>query len=442
MRRSREREQVSEMKTKWVIGLVVLTLVGSLSAEITEQKITATDRAFSDDFGISVSISGDYAIAGADGDDNSNGTNSGAAYIFERGPDGTWTEAAKLLPNDGVRNYFSGHSVSISGDYAIMSAHEDDDNGLHSGAAYIFERGANDSWMQKPKLTPSDAGYSDIFGWSVSISGNCAIVGARGDGDNGANSGSAYIFERATGGTWSQRTKLLPLDGAIDDRFGSSVSISGDYAIVGARNDDDNVSNSGSAYIFHRSGDGTWLEQAKLTASDPGVSDQFGVSVSISGKYAIAGARDDDNGDNSGAAYVFERSADGTWPERAKLRAADGAYDDRLGLSVSISGNHAIVGAHADDDNGDSSGSAYLFERSAGGTWSQLDKLTADDGTAMDSFGWSVSIDGGLAIVGAYNADNGGSAYVYEGVPEPATLSLLTVAGLAVLRRRKRGMCR
>ena len=130
---------------------------------------------------------------------------------------------------------------------------------------------------------------------------------------------------------------------------------------MGAYGDDDGGTNSGSAYVFMRSGT-FWSQQVKLTASDATAGDYFGVSVSISGDYAIVGAyRDDGDGSDSGSAYVFMRS-DTTWSQQAKLTAFDAAAGDEFGFSVSISGDYAIVGAWCDDDGGTDSGSAYIFE--------------------------------------------------------------------------------
>ncbi|MCH7887296.1 MAG: FG-GAP repeat protein, partial [Candidatus Marinimicrobia bacterium] len=153
------------------------------------------------------------------------------------------------------------------------------------------------------KITASDGAENDHFGESASISGDYAVVGARFDDDNGLSSGSAYVFKRS-GTSWAQEAKLLPSDGAVEDRFGVSVSISGDYAVVGAKFDDDNGSKSGSAYVFKRAG-ASWTEEVKLLPSDGAAGDEFGKSVSISGDYAVVGAfGDDDNGSGSGSAYV------------------------------------------------------------------------------------------------------------------------------------------
>ena len=252
----------------------------------------------------------------------------------------------KIIAGDGAAGDFFGLSVSIDGDYAIVGAHLDDDNASASGSAYIFRRFGT-SWLEEAKLTASDGAVNDLFGRSVSLSGDRAIVGARGDDDNGSSSGSAYIFRRV-GTVWTQEAKLTASDGQAGDRFGFSVSVDGDRAIVGADGDDDNGSNSGSAYIFRRFGT-SWLEEAKLTASDGAAFDRFGFSVSLSGDRAIVGARvDDDNGSASGSAYIFRRFGT-SWLEEAKLTASDGAAFDQFGFSVSLSGDQAIVGAFRDD---------------------------------------------------------------------------------------------
>ena len=268
-----------------------------------------------------------------------------------------WLEQDKLLASDGAGWDQFGYCVSISGDYAIIGASHNDDNGDHSGSAYIFKRDGT-SWTEEAKLIASDGAEYDSFGRSVSIDGDYAIIVARYDDDNGDASGSAYIFKR-DGTTWNEQAKLLASDGAERDYFGSSVTIYRNYAIIGATDDDDNGDESGSAYIFKRDGT-SWTEEAKLIASDGTEGDAFGHSVSIDGDYAIIGAYGDD--DYSGSAYVFKR--DGTsWNEQDKLLASDGAERDYFGRSVSISGDYAIIGAYGDDDNGDHSGSAYLFRK-------------------------------------------------------------------------------
>jgi hypothetical protein len=368
-----------------------------------QAKLTAADAAASDYFGVSVALSGDTAVVG---------THAGAAYIFTRSGS-TWTQQAKLVAANGAGNNSLGSSVALSGDTAIVGASGDDDAGSNSGSAYIFTRSGS-TWTQQAKLSAADAAPEDGFGVSVALSGDTAVVGAYRDDDAGSNSGSASIFTRS-GSTWTQQAKLTDANGAADDWFGYSVAVSGDTAIVGAQHDDDAGSSSGSAYIFTRSGL-TWTQQAKLNAADGATFDNFGWSVALSGDTAIIGAfGDDDAGSNSGSAYIFTRSGS-TWTQQAKLTAADAAGGDNFGYSVALSGDTAIVGAYLDDDAGDGSGSAYIFTRS-GTTWTQEAKLTGADAAALDYFGGSVALCGDTAIVGAKAADNAGvssgSAYVF-----------------------------
>jgi len=321
---------------------------------------------------------------------------------------GQLNEDAKLLASDGAVNDFFGTSVSISGDTAVIGASGDDDNGNSSGSAYIY-RFDGASWVHEAKLLAADAAADDRFGASVSISGDTAVVGAFGN----ASFGSAYIFEKV-GGVWTQQAKLLASDGAADDWFGWSVSISGETAVIGALLDDDNANSSGSVYVFERVG-GVWAEQAKLLAADGAGGDWFGHSVSISGEMAVIGAAlDDDNGNSSGSAFIFEKVG-GVWTQQTKLLASDGAANDRFGDCVSISGETAVVGAFGNA----SSGSAFVFEK-VGGVWAEQAKLLADDGAADDRFGDCVSISGDTAVIGAWrDDDNGtdsGSAFIFEKV--------------------------
>jgi len=198
----------------------------------------------------------------------------------------------------------------------------------------------------------------------VAIADDNIVVGADfADTANGQDSGSAYVFT-LTGTTWSQQAKLTASDGAAADNFGASVAIAGDTIVVGAHGEDDNGTSSGSAYVFTHTGT-IWTEQAKLTGRDVAANDNFGWSVAIAGNTIVVGAnRDDDNGSDSGAANVFTRT--GTkWTDQEKLVASDGAAFDEFGRSVAIAGDTIVVGAWLldDDDNGQDSGGAYSYDR-------------------------------------------------------------------------------
>ncbi len=379
-----------------------------------EAKLVASDGALDDDFGYSVSVSGDTAVVGAPWDDLG-ANNQGSAYVFARS-EGVWSEQQKLVASDGALDDHFGYSVSVSGDTAVVGAYRDVHQGVYQGSAYVFVRSGG-VWSEQQKLVASDGASGDFFGTSVSVSGDTTVVGAPWD-DAGASTdhGSAYVFVRSEG-VWNEQQKLVASDGVFSDFFGISVSVSGDTAVVGAWRDDVGTNNQGSAYVFVGSG-GVWTEQQKLVASDGAGDDWFGVSVSVSGDTAVVGAYADDVGANidQGSAYVFVRSG-GVWSEQQKLVASDGAAGDLFGASVSVSGDTVVPGAPDDDDGATARGSAYVFVRS-GGVWSEQQKLVASDGVFLAKFGTSVSVSGDTAVVGArgdiVGSTRQGSAYVFS----------------------------
>ena len=339
-------------------------------------KLTADDGAAYDNFGASVVISDGTIVVGAYNDDDK-GSNSGSAYVFEKSDSSdatSWTQVVKLTAKDGAANDKFGFSVAISDGTIVVGAYGDDDKGSASGSAYVFEKSDSSdatSWTQAAKLTADDGAVDDYFGRSVAISDGTIVVGANADDDKGSYSGSAYVFEMSDSSdatSWTQAAKLTADDGAASDSFGNSVAISDGTIVVGAYNDDDKGSNSGSAYVFEKSdsSDATsWTQVVKLTAKDGAANDKFGFSVAISDGTIVVGAYgDDDKGSASGSAYVFEKSdsSDATsWTQAAKLTADDGAVDDYFGRSVAISDGTIVVGAYFDDDKAYNSGSAYIF---------------------------------------------------------------------------------
>ena len=283
------------------------------------------------------------------------------------------------------------------------------------------------------KLLASDAQAGDQFGGRVTVSGDTAVVGASQEGEAGDKAGAAYIFQRDEGGAgnWGEVKKLIASDAQANDRFGSSVAVSGDTVIVGASREDAGGLSAGAAYIFRRDEGGAdnWGEVKKLTASDAQHSDFFGVSVAITGDTVIVGAYfEDAGGSDAGAAYVFERNQGGAdnWGEVKKLTASDAKSGDLFGNNIAISGDTAFVGAAGDDVIAEedtkiiNAGAAYVFERSQGGAnnWGEVKKLTASDAQADDQFGNDIAISGDTAFVGAAREDTGGSnagaAYVFE----------------------------
>jgi hypothetical protein len=441
---------------KTISTLLLIVAVLSANAQDWNQviKACASDRAAGDQFGISVAISVDYAIVGANTEDEdaSGGetlANAGAAYIFKN-IEGTWTHVQKIVASDRSISASFGGSVAISGNYAIVGAHYEDEDANGSatlasaGAAYIFKN-IEGTWTQVNKIVASDRAATDYFGKAVAISGDYAIIGAHAedeDANGGAtlsSAGSAYIFKNIEG-NWTQVNKVVASDRAANDFFGYSVAISGDFAIVGAMQEKEDANgnftftDAGSAYIF-KNITGNWTQVQKIVASDRAAGDYFGISVAISSDYAIVGAEYEDHDENGGAtlssagsAYVFKSNA-GIWSQVQKIVASDRGINDTFGYSVAISNNYVIVGARTEDEDVSGgatlaeTGSAYIF-KNVTGVWTQVNKIVASDRGAGDWFGRSVAISGDYAIVGAMYEDedtngiatlaNAGSAYIFK----------------------------
>ncbi len=414
--------------------ITVLLLCTSMPAHtsgVKEIKVGGSGK--KEMFGQTVSISGGYAIAGVPKNDTY-GKDSGVALLF-RYTGTTWEQAAELRSPDDLSFGHFGYSAAVyddpfsdSGDYAIVGACGSDGKVPNSGAAYIFKQSSS-FWSHHAKLTADDGKRNDDFGFSVSISGDMAIVGAYRSDGAGTDAGAAYIFKNSNG-RWTQQAKLQASDARAEDHFGWSVSISGDYAIVGAHGRDDKGIESGAAYVFYNGGSG-WIQQSKLLPSDGAAGDFFGFSVSVSGSYAIVGANaDDDRGDRSGSAYIFSRNGT-NWSQTAKLTAGDGSAGSFFGRSVSLSENYAAVGADGAEAG---TGAVYIFRKN-GSSWNQKEKIMSGDksyrlGASVSVSDSPVSSDYFRSIAGAgASADTEGTAEaVYFFGNEPASSPAIHVS--------------
>jgi outer membrane protein assembly factor BamB len=316
---------------------------------------------------------------------------------------GAQDELFKLNASDGAAGDQFGLRVSIYNGLIAVGAWNDDVLGAGSdaGSAYLFSAS---SGLELKHLTANDAADGDWFGISVSAADSMALVGACNDDDLGSDSGSAYIFNAITG---TQLFKVTASNGAAGDLFGARVDYDGSSAIVAAPFGDGAVTDSGAVYVFDMT---TGTELQKLQANDGAASDLFGMSAAISGNRAIVGAfQDGPLGVGSGSAYIFN-STNGQ--QLFKLIAGDGSAGQNFGSRVEIEGDRAIVGAWAANGAQSTSGAAYIFNVNNG---AQLFKLTASDGQTGDNFGASVGISGRLAVVGAPTANNGtGASYIFD----------------------------
>ena len=438
---------------------------------------------------------------GVNGNQANNGaSNSGAAYIFIRSG-GIWTQQAYLKASNSQADDYFGISVAVSGDTVVVGANGEDsnatgvngnqgDNNLYyPGAAYVFIR-TGSTWTQQAYLKASNTGNNDVFGTSVAVAGDTVVVGApyersNATGVNGNQAdnslycpGAAYVFVRS-GGIWSQQAYLKASNtDAYDsnlayDYFGCSVAASGDTVVVGAYGESSNgtgvngnqgnnsAHSSGAAYVFIRSG-GSWTQQAYLKASNTDAADHFGCSVAISGDTVVVGAygeasyatgvngnQADNSGTYPGAAYIFIRNG-AIWTQQVYLKASNAGYGQYFGSSVAVSGDTVVIGAYGEassatgvngnqGNNWDNhycyySGAAYVLNR-RGGIWTQQAYLKASNSNAYDYFGCSVAVSGDTVVVGANQessdatgvngsqannyASYSGGAYVFAIVPAP-----------------------
>ncbi len=373
---------------------------------------TAAVSASGNYLGHAVAISGDRALIGA----YQYSSYRGAAYVYKWAPGspGSWAqEGGRLFPAGLANSDYFGRAVAIDGDYAVIGAYGDDTYGSRSGAAYVYQRSGS-SWVYRAKLMADDANVGDWFGESVAISGDTILVGAPA---SDTLTGAVYAFV-GSGSSWGQQQKI---NAGFRDHFGVALAIDGDTAIVGADLDDHGAgANAGSAYVYVRSG-GTWaLEQRLDAGSDGAAQDRFGLSVAIDGDTALIGAWRADDGSTSdvGAAYVWARNG-ATWTKRQRLMAAAGDRQsaDGFGRSVSISGDVALIGSWQDGGFQSLGGAAYAFLFD-GASWVQEEKLGASDAGVHDKFGASVGISGDKAVVGApyKGSTNAGGAYLYNGL--------------------------
>jgi hypothetical protein len=350
------------------------------------------------------------------------------------------TEIQKIVPIDLAAGDLFGQSVAVSGATLCAGAPSSNAAAADAGAVYVFTE-LGGIWTQEAKLTASTAAASDGLGSSIAIDGDTLAVAAQLDDDNGADSGSVFVFTR-TGTVWSEQGILQPSGAAAGDLFGDSVAVLGDTILVGVKADDDGGADSGSVFVFTRSGT-VWTEEAQLTTSDATAGDLFGTSVALVTDLALIGAPgNDDAGLDSGSTYLFSRSGT-VWSEDSKLTATDGAALDEYGASVSLTDHNGIlraaVGAPGDDDKGLDSGSGYAY-KNAGASWVFEAKHNAPGGDPGDDFGRTTAVSEYFFLFGSPFGDPGpnpgvaeaGRVHSFEGPPENQEIGVLVAADLEV----------
>jgi FG-GAP repeat len=388
------------------------------SAQIPEAKLLASDGLPLDKFGSSVALLPEWAFCGAPFADPL-GLASGAVYAYKF--NGTnWVLAQKLLAGDSYD--LMGYSVAASGSWMVAGAPYDNAPGYgKSGSAHVFQLQGG-TWVHSQRLQASSSSSVLKFGGSAALSGDRMILGY-----GQSAYGRAFVFE-LTGSTWVQTAELASPDSGGSQYFGTAVDIEGDVAVVGSSVQENGLwySKYGAAYVFERGASGTWSFAQKLTARDPKIGDQFGLSVALDGNTILVGSRHTHAAPSDGGIYVFERQT-GTWVLTQELRASDPLKRPMMGEFVALDGDLAIGSAQNDGDNEILSGSAYVFRRQAG-TWTQVAKAFAPDTAPNSLFGSAVAVCGEKILVACVGDDypclwnplecNAGSAYVFETAPD------------------------
>ena len=403
-----------------------LTTVIAIDPSMTKRM--APDAQPGDQFGF-VAASRDLVVVGAPfGTVGS--IRPGVVYIYARADASftSWPFIQKLTPTSNPSFDLFGNAVAISGTTIVVGAPADVEGGRQSGSVYVFEDSSGQGvgpWVLSRKIVPADSLADDQFGFSVAIDGDTLVVGARFDDDRGQDSGSAYVFGRHRGGqnNWGLARKLNASTGLAGDLFGHAVAVSDDTVAVAARRDDDAGADSGAAFLFLRDlgGIDNWGQLRRILPADGAANDDFGSSISLDAGILVVGARfDDDRGADSGSAYVFARDQGGSgqWGQLTKLLPADGTADDLFGASVSIDGNHILVGAPRKDQAAIDSGAAYLFRLNTSGQWTQIDKLLPDTNVPGAEFGLPVALKDHTAVAGARfdseRGSNAGAVHIYR----------------------------
>ena len=405
-------------------------------------ELTASDGVAGDEFGISVSLSGNTAVVGAQDATIGGNSQQGAAYIFIE-PAGGWTTTAnftaKLTASDGLAGDNFGSATAISGNTVVIGACSQSgvcNNG--PGKAYVFVKPPS-GWVTttkfKAELTASDGVATDGFGGTLGISGNTVVVGSpQSNGTTATGPGKAYVFVKPTSG-WANvsETAELNASGAQTGDGAAEVSVANNGAIVFVGAPGTTVgtkAGQGAAYIFLRPASGwktTSKFKAKLIASNGAAGDAFGfcqagsVCISSDGKTIVAGAPQLSGG--TGKAYVFVEPAAGwasTSAYTAQLTASNGEIGDLFGWSISVSSNGGTAAIGALGVNS-ATGAVYVFAKPSSGwrTTSHFNsELIPSDGVSGDVFGFSSSLSGSDVLVGAlshpFGANPGpGTTYVF-----------------------------
>jgi hypothetical protein len=310
-----------------------------------------------------------------------------------------WSNAVRLTGPDSAADDVFGFSVAIDGDVALVGAPECDRSGANSGAVYAFEKGQG-----AIDLGRDDTSAFGEFGHAVALNGNLALIGKPGDSEFGKDAGAAYLYRRDDRKHWNRVGRLVAADAAAGERFGESVAIEENTVLAGSYGY--GIRGTGSVYVFQEDERGVWRQQAKLDSGINTPDDRFGCQIAIDGNLVVVGASGSNT--NSGVVYLFERDGSGNWSKLIGLTPPGGRANSFFGDAVALWDRTVVVGAPG-------IGSVFLFREDDSGKWQQVAKLYGDDATLPAGFGRSVAISAKGLIVGAPQMlDPAGAAYLFK----------------------------
>lgn len=343
---------------------------------VAKNKLTPTSIGVADEFGVTVAISGNYAIVGSPAKTvNIAGDAKGAAFIYKMNPDGTWAQMALLAPTDLQYGDYFGTSVAITGDFAFVSA---PDQNSEAGSVYVFKRQPNNTWLKVDKLTDSPSVSHDFFGQSIAVTDNYLAISQP------AN--DKIFFYRNNAGSWVA-------DGSIvegSSGYGGPIAISGNTFVLGTPDSGIN----GGAVVYERDNGGTWQRMGDIVPDSLDVGSIFGFSVAVSGNTILGTVLDVLA--QEARVYVFEKNGEDNWLEKGKLATDDLSNESLFGFTIAIQGNIAVVGAPLYDD---SRGAAVVFEKNAAGNWVQKELIIPSGLVEDDGFGSTMAVGQNAFIV-------------------------------------------
>lgn len=381
------------------------------------------DDSRGDQFGGNLIIQDDVMVVGAHLDSCGSTWYCGSVYVFkfDRLSKQGWIRQARLIASDPRPRAHFGSSLAISGDRLVVGArlHPCND-GINCGAAYVFRFNGLE-WLFEARLMASDAKYADIFGSSVAISGSWIMVGAPSRVERGVSgAGAVYIFRRS-GSAWTQTAKLTDAAAGMSERFGASVAIDGDLAVIGTPGErcDDGAA-CGEVFVYRLNG-AAWELEDRLADPSPAGHAEFGKTLAVDDDTILVGSPYYPCADGSkcGAAHIFGLKRN-RWRLEAALMSPNQEADPRFGWDLTLSGNQALIGSVGEvcESGIASCGSAYLFER-RDSQWNLIQRLTASDSIQSDGLGAAVALKPGFAALGASFGDcpvwsSCGSVYLYD----------------------------